>query len=132
MRSSKAVRIELRHPQLKALRKNLRIVLKLSILDASDKLLKEEKRYEASETFNLLSGSLLQCGAGAVCRSYEQRVKEEGFDPQDRPIDLDMVWAPYFRSWFCVKCYDEFFQYHDHEEGKQDDWDPLWDDDDLL
>ena len=45
----------------------------------------------------------IQCDLGAACSSLEEAVKH-GFDPLNRPTDLDMVWMPYFKSWFCVPC----------------------------
>jgi len=127
MKSQKVIRIELKHPQLIRVRKALRIVLKKAIIDKAQNLYKQGKFGKPDRLLGLISNSILQCGAGAECFSYKE-MKKEGFDPKDRPIDLDMVWAPHFRRWFCVKCYDEFFRYYDHvDKQNDDDWDPLWD-----
>ena len=58
---------------------------------------------EGDKISKLLSKSIVICGLGAACSSLEE-AKKHGFDPLDRPTDLDMVWMPYFKSWFCVPC----------------------------
>jgi hypothetical protein len=69
----------------------------------------QQKRYDYiglkyRALYERFNHSTLQCGSGAACYSFHE-AKKHGFNPQDRPIDLDLVWVPWLRRWFCLKCY---------------------------
>lgn len=115
MKSQNIVRVEFHNPHLKRLRNNLRIILKLAIIDKIEKFRENKQHYSATQMIRLITNSILKCGAGAECLSYLERVRE-GFNPRDRPSDLDMVWVPYYQTWLCVKCYDEFFQHFESND----------------
>ena len=111
---------------MKRVRDNLRVILKLAIKVELDRLRNlrglyfdkdiksgltpsQRRRYDyiggeyraLSERF---AESTLQCGSGAACYSF-QEAKKQGFNPQDRPTDLDLVWVPWLEKWFCIKCF---------------------------
>ncbi len=126
MKSKEVRKVILRTSRMKRVRNNLRIVLKLAIKDELSSLAKlerlyrqkekkdgltlsQEKRYsyvvakyrELSKRYN---HSILRCGSGAACYSLDEAI-ERGFNPRDRPADLNLVWVPWLRRWFCLKCF---------------------------
>ena len=128
MKAEKIVKVELKSPVLRRVRKNFRDVIKVAVEQESSRLYArssdfrkrsqdssnpvEEERLEqkkkdfsskSDELDRLLSKSIIQCDSGAGCSSLEEAVKH-GFDRMDRPTDLDMVWCPYFNAWYCVPC----------------------------
>ena len=128
MKSEKTVRIELRNPVLRRIQKNMRDIIRLAtkneikrLQDEEVELIKrphltpeEEKReYELSFKSNKLrdslSDSIIQCSMGAACDSH-QKGKKEGFNPRDRRTDLDMVWVPEDRKWYCTECYENYWK----------------------
>jgi len=73
-----------------------------------------------------LSDSIIQCSSGAACESLEEAVKH-GFNPKDRPTDLDMVWIPYYQKWFCQKCYESTFYDVTYKDRSEDPYtDPVY------
>ena len=64
---------------------------------------KKDFRSKSNELDRLLSKSIIQCDLGAGCSSLDEAIKH-GFDPKDRPTDLDMAWCPYFKAWYCLPC----------------------------
>ncbi len=126
MKSEKTVRIELKNPTLRKIRKNLRDVVKLAVKDEIRKLMDErfklhdkkvltpdeelrmtELSRKSNKLMYLLAASIIQCSMGAACDSLDEAI-ENGFDPQDRRTDLDMVWIPEDRKWHCTGCFDSY------------------------
>ena len=128
MKAKKIVKVELKRPALRRVRKNFRDVIKFAVEQESSRLYaksgeyrkrsqdssnpaekkrleqkKKDFRSKSNELDRLLSDSIIQCGLGAACSSLSAAIKN-GFDPLDRPTDLDMAWCPYFKAWFCVPC----------------------------
>jgi hypothetical protein len=128
MKAKKIVKIELKNPALRRIRKSFRDVIKIAVkqdisrLYASSREYRkrsqestsptEKERLEQKENEfmkqgrrlrHLLSKSIIQCDLGAACSSLEEAIKH-GFDPLDRPTDLDMAWCPYFKGWYCIPC----------------------------
>ena len=128
MKSEKIIRIELRNPTLRQIRKNLRDIVKLAVKDKIRKLMDEEHKLrekdiltpgeelritelsrKSDRLYHLLSASIIQCSMGAACDLHQKAKKEiEGFDPRDRRTDLDMVWVPEDRKWYCTGCFDSY------------------------
>jgi len=128
MKAKKIVKIELKSPVLRRIMKNFRDVIKLAVKQESSRLYTTSEVYQkrcrdstdstererleqkerkfmkqGSKLRGLLSKSIIQCDLGAACSSLEEAIKH-GFDPKDRPTDLDMAWCPYFKAWNCVPC----------------------------
>lgn len=128
MKSKKIRIIQLKDPQLRRVRKNLRDIIKLAVKDKIRRLdeiamnilrkgrpmtPEEHKEFskfsrKSDKLLNALSNSIIQCSSGAECDSFRE-AKEQGFNPKDRLTDLDMVWIPYYQKWFCLKCYESTF-----------------------
>lgn len=128
MKSEKIIRIEIKDPTLRQIRKNLRDIVRLAVKDKIKKLQDEgvelrrrgdltseeqKRRLELSrksnQLRNSLSASIIQCSMGAACDAHEKAKKEiKGFDPRDRRTDLDMVWVPEDRKWYCTGCFDSY------------------------
>ena len=126
MKSKKVRIIELKDPKLRLIRKNLRDIIKFAARKEirrlhvmQDKYLGKGMTPEEDRMFTkfsrkgdklmfALSDSIIQCSSGAQCDSYEE-AKKHGFNPGDRPTDLDMVWIPYYQKWFCLNCYKSTF-----------------------
>jgi hypothetical protein len=130
MNAKRIVKIELRDPQLRRVRKGLRDIIKLAVnqklrelyskqheyfnkyLKSNDHVLKENLKWkwgnfrrQSERLDKLLSSSIIICGSGAGCASLDEAI-QKGLDPQDRPTDLDMVWMPSHKKWYCTKCYE--------------------------
>ena len=147
MNSKEVRRVILRTARVQPVRSNLRALLKLAVKDKLNRLTKikrlyhnkdikdnltpsQQKRYEfigikyrtLSERYN---HSTLQCGSGAACYSLDDAI-ERGLDPRDRPIDLDLVWVPWLRKWFCLKCFVlnriGEMTYEDFDDPMYSDW----------
>jgi len=128
MKAEKIVKVELKSPVLRRVRKNFRDVIKFAVKQELGRLyaISDEYRQNCRDSTNsaekerldqgerkfmklgsnlrhMLSKSIIQCDLGAGCSSLEKAVKH-GFDPLDRPTDLDMAWCPYFKAWYCVPC----------------------------
>ena len=126
MKSKEVRKVVLRTDKMRRVRDNLRIILKLAIKDKlgsldrngdlyrhkekKDRLTpSQQKRYDYVEgeywtLYHRYNHSTLQCGSGAACYSLDKAI-EEGLDPRDRPTDFDLVWVPWLRRWFCLKCF---------------------------
>lgn len=112
MKSKKSLTVELKDPQLRRIRNNLRDIIKLAVkeelsrldgkehryfqhyLESSDPVAKEEweRKYHKfrrreERLRKMLSRSILKCDFGA-----------------HPDTDLDMVWMPSFGAWYCTKC----------------------------
>ena len=125
MKSKKIHKIVLKNPRLRRIRNNLRIMLKLAIekelnrLDQlkglyvfKNKLTNSQKKRrsqiwgEWNRLYHRYQRSTLVCGMGAACTALDEAIKH-GFNPQDRPTDLDLVWVPWLRNWYCVDCFED-------------------------
>ena len=107
MRAKKIVKIELKNPLLRRIRKNFRDIIKLTVKQESSRLyaisreyrkrsqestdpIEKEKLEREDDKFmergrrlrGLLSDSIIQCGLGAGCSSLSEAIKH-GFDPKD-------------------------------------------------
>jgi len=111
MMKSKKIRIvKLKDPKLRRIRKNLRDIIKLAakkeirrlheiqgiyLKKWKSKTPEERKKFseysrKGNKLMSALSDSIIQCSSGASCVSFEE-AKKQGFDPKNRPTDLDMV-----------------------------------------
>ncbi|MFW9987612.1 MAG: hypothetical protein ACFFC3_03070 [Candidatus Odinarchaeota archaeon] len=141
MKSKKIRKVVLKTPNLRKIRNNLRIILKLAVKEELDKLYEREELYSnkryltpsqqkrksyLAEKWKALDisyhRSTLQCSSGAACISLDKAI-EKGFDPKDRPTDLDLVWVPWLERWSCVECFETFRQ---GEMTHEDFDDPVW------
>lgn len=141
MKSKKIRKIILRTPSLKRVRNNLRIILKLAVEEELSRLSRlktlyfkkdrltpsqRRRRGQLSRRWNNLYHcfikSTLQCNCGAACISF-QEAKRHGFNPQDRPTNLDLVWVPWLEKWSCVECFEIYRQ---GEMTHEDFDDPVW------
>ncbi|HEA70573.1 hypothetical protein LCGC14_0625430 [marine sediment metagenome] len=149
MMNSKKIRIiKLKDPQLRRVRKNLRDIIKLAAKDEIKRLLEitsnclkkgkdisseEQIKFtqysrECNQLMSALSSSIIQCSSGAECDSLEEAIKQ-GFNPKDRPTDLDMVWIPYYQKLFCLKCYESTFYDSTYRNESEDPYaDPYYKD----
>ena len=128
MKSKKIVRVELKSPALRRIRKNFRDIIELVVKHESSKLFaiskeyrerssettdpvekerlgrrKEHFRRKSDELYCLLTDSIIQCGLGGGCLSYIEAT-DHGFYPRKAPANLNMVWMPSYNAWFCNKC----------------------------
>lgn len=141
MKSKKVHKIVLRTPLARQLRFNLRTLLKLAIkeelsrlsnietlygfkknLTSSKKKRRGQLRKEWNKLYHRFHRSTLQCGSGAACVSF-QEAKKHGFNPKDRPTNLDLVWVPWLEKWSCVECFETYRQ---GEMTHQDFDDPVY------
>lgn len=134
MKAKRIVRIELNNPVLRRIRKSFRDVIKLAVKQESSRLYATSREYRKRSQVStdpaekerlerkddkfmekgrrlrgLLSKSIIQCKSGAGCSSLSEAIKH-GFDPKDRPTNLDMVWMPFLRAWYCTKCSEELIE----------------------
>ena len=128
MRSKKIHKIILESPSLRRVRNNLRIIIKFAVkeellrlselrrlylykknLTPSQKRRKTQLGKDWNNLYHCFIKSTLQCGSGAACVAF-QKAKTQGFNPQDRPIDLDLVWVPWLEKWSCVECFETYRQ----------------------
>ena len=126
MKSKKIRKVTLKSPELRRIRDNLRIILKLVIKDKLSRLSRLETLYfskknltpsqqkrksqlskEWNKLYHRFNKSTLQCSNGAGCISLDKAI-EEGLDPKDRPTDLDLVWVPWLERWVCTNCFETF------------------------
>jgi len=124
MRSKKIRKVILISPALRRIRNNLRIIIKLAVKEElhklsnlkgfyfrKAKLTPSQQRRKAylkrrwNRLYHNFVKSTLQCNCGAACTSY-QEAKSSGFNPQDRPTDLDLVWVPWLEGWVCTNCFE--------------------------
>ncbi len=109
MNSKKIRKVVLRTPWSRRLRLNLRSLLKLVVKKELSRLYDLEMKKEQTVLYHSYHESILECGSGAGCVSYQALVRQ-GFDPQARPTNLDLVWVPWLEKWSCVECFEAFRQ----------------------
>ena len=124
MKSKKIRKVILKTPWLRQVRDNLRIILKLAVKKELNRLSKLKRLYlykkhltpsqqrrkahlsrEWNNLYHSFIRSTLRCNCGAACTSLDKAI-EKGFNPQDRLIDLDLVWVPWLESWVCTSCFE--------------------------
>ncbi|MFW9880129.1 MAG: hypothetical protein ACFFG0_44205, partial [Candidatus Thorarchaeota archaeon] len=132
IKSAETRKIVIKDLKLRQVRKNLRDIFKLKWLEEFKKWLdldsayreknfkgkitpSQEKRWivltqQHNKLRSIYDKSILECNLGAACLSHRELVQKGRIDSSDRSIDLDMVWIPHFKAWFCVKCYEEYFK----------------------
>ncbi len=128
MNSKKIVKIELKNPALRRIRRNFRDVIELAVKQEASRLYAisrvyrkrsreskdpaEKERLErkddkfmdkGSKLKELLSKSIIQCRSRGGCISYSEATKH-GLYPKKVPTNLDMAWMPSYHAWFCTKC----------------------------
>ena len=126
MKSKEVCKVILRTPRIKHVRDNLRVILKLAVKGELSRQAKikrlylhkgircgltpsQQRRYDQvsrkwKDLYFRFIESTLQCGGGSACYTF-QEAKKHGFNPQDRPPDLDLVWVQWLEKWFCIKCF---------------------------
>ncbi|UCC18568.1 MAG: hypothetical protein JSV62_10705 [Promethearchaeota archaeon] len=132
MKSNIPRKIVIKDSKLRKVRKNLREILKLAYFTEFEKwsnlddiyrekhlngkiTLSQEKRWfflsqQHDKLRAIYDKSILECNLGAACLSHRELMQKGEIDPSDRSTDLDMVWVPYFKAWFCLRCYEEYFK----------------------
>lgn len=128
MKAKKIVKVELKNPALRRIRKNFRDAIKFAVKQESSRLhaisweywkrsreatdpVKKEglERKEAyfdrkgAELDNLLTKSIIKCGMSGGCSSYIEATNY-GLFPKKTPTNLNMAWMPSHSAWFCTKC----------------------------
>ncbi len=126
MNSLKVKKVEIKDSKLRNLRKGLRQVLKLAVHDKfayythlenlyREKRIKRgnltpsqlKRTRELSKLKNKLNTdfqrSVCHCSSG-YCLSTEQA------RPEKIPMDLDMVWVPWMKSWYCGACFEAYYR----------------------
>ncbi len=134
LKARKIVRIELKDPSLRRIRKNFRDVIKFAVKQEASRLHAfsceyrkrsrgitdpvEKERLERKEGFldrestrldSSLSESVIQCGLGGGCASYIEAT-DHGLYPEKAPTNLDMAWIPFLGAWFCTKCSENLIE----------------------
>jgi hypothetical protein len=130
MKSEKIVKVIIKDGRLRKIRKNLRDLLKCAVEERLKQLLKEirENREKGNHKLKLLKimehsnlltafdDSTIMCGyerIGGPNRGYygcisQQKADDQGEDVEKIKTDLDLVWVPIYKSWFCTECVKEF------------------------
>ena len=134
MKARKIKKVSFTSPKLRLIRKNFRQIFKLAYFDELERLMKMQRLYRKKyirqdshlvpsqysrwmslskrhdKLYHDYHDSILVCSSGATCTSYRE-MKEKGMiKPSERPIDLDMVWVPHKKAWFCTKCYERKYK----------------------
>ena len=134
MKAKKIVRIELRNPALRRIRKSFRDIIKLAVKQESSRLHTisreyrkrsrevagpvEKERLEQKEGYlgrerdklnSSLSKSIIECKLGGGCASYIEATNH-GLHPENSPTNLDMAWIPFHGAWFCTKCCENLIE----------------------
>ncbi|MBA7532565.1 hypothetical protein ES705_24791 [subsurface metagenome] len=134
MKAKKIVRVKLKNPALRRIRKNFRDIIELAVKQESNRLHVdsrvyrkrsrestdpvEKERLERKEGYlgrksarlnSSLSKSIIQCGLGGGCASYIEAT-DYGLHPENSPTNLDMAWIPFHGAWFCTKCCENLIE----------------------
>jgi hypothetical protein len=126
MKSEKIVKIIIKDKRLRKIRKNLRDLLKCAVKEKLDRLNKEidevwdqkkvrrSKIMEHSNLRTAFRNSALECRYEYIegpnfyaCVSLQKAI-EQGGDVEKVKTDLDLVWIPIYKNWFCMDCVKEF------------------------
>jgi len=128
MKAKKIIRVGLRNPALRRIRKSFRDIISLAVKQKSSRLhaisleywkisrgIKDPTKKESLEQKEIelmkesnkldssLSKSIIQCAMNGRCSSLSGEIKL-GLEPKDKSSNLDMVWIPFLGAWFCTKC----------------------------
>lgn len=128
MKAKKIVKVELKNPTLRRIRKNFRDVIEHAVKQESSRLhaisreyrkrsresadptekerleQKEDKfRNRRNKLHYSLIDSIIQCGMGGGCSSYSEAINH-GLYPKKASTNLDMAWMPSHKAWYCIKC----------------------------
>ena len=128
MKAKKIVKVELKDPALRRIRKNFRDVIELAVKQEVSRLYTKSREYriksresidptekerleqmedkfmkKGSNLDSSLSDSIIQCGMNGGCASYIEATNH-GLHPKNEPTNLDMAWMPSHNAWFCIKC----------------------------
>lgn len=134
MKAKKIVRVELKNPVLRRIRKGFRDIIELAVKQEVSRLYAifreyKEKRLKAKDPIEkevldrkgvkfmdrgrmlmgLLSKSIIRCKSGGGCASYIEATGH-GLHPENSPSNLDMVWIPFHGAWFCTKCCENLIE----------------------
>ena len=60
--------------------------------------------------YHTYHNSILICSSGAMCDSYREMKGKGIIDSPEKPINLDMVWIPHNKAWYCTKCYESKYR----------------------
>ena len=128
MKSEKIVKVIIKDERLRKIRKNLRDLLKCAVKEKLDRLNKEidevwdqekvrrSKIMEHSNLRRAFRRSTIECSyeyIGGKDRGYFgcislQKADDQGEDVEKIKTDLDLVWIPIYKNWFCTECVKEF------------------------
>ena len=129
MKSRISRKVVLKHPALRSVRKCLREVIKQAVQAEITRLLDLEILYthkkrkyitpsqQKRKSFlcrtrlalkYVFRNSTCVCHMRTLCYSYKELLENGLIEPNELPNDLDMAWFPVKRSWYCVKCFEEF------------------------
>jgi hypothetical protein len=124
MKSEKIVKVVIEDEGLRKIRKNLRDLLKCAVEEKLKQLLKEirENREkgnhklkhlkikEHSDLITAFRNSTVECRYRYIegpnfygCVSLQKAI-EQGEDIEKVKTDLDLVWIPILKEWFCTEC----------------------------
>lgn len=122
MKSEKIVRLIIKDERLRKIRKNLRDLLKCAVKEKLDRLNKEidevwdqkkvrrSKIMEHSDLITAFRNSTVECRYRYIegpnfygCVSLQKTI-EQGEDIEKVKTDLDLVWIPILKEWFCTEC----------------------------
>ena len=134
MKAKKIVRIELKNPALRRIRKNFRDLIELAVKQESSRLHTisreyrkrsrevadpvEKERLEQKEGYlgrerdklnSSLSKSIIQCKLGGGCASYIEATNH-GLHPENSTTNLDIAWIPFHGAWFCTMCCENLIE----------------------
>lgn len=134
MRARKIVRVGLKNPALRQIRKNFRDVIEYAVKQEISRLyaISREYRKRSSESADpvkkerleqkgrafmkdgrelrfSLTESIIQCGMSGGCASYIEAT-DHGLHPENSPTNLDMAWVPFHGAWFCTKCCENLIE----------------------
>lgn len=128
MKAKRIIKVELKNPVLRRIRKVFRDIIKLAVEQEVDRLYAISRQYRkeslestdstekirlewkddkfmdrGSRLRKLLSKSIIQCNLSGGCSSLIEST-QHGFHPENKPANLDMAWMPSFNAWYCTKC----------------------------
>jgi len=128
MKSEKIVKVVIKDERLRKIRKNLRNLLKCAVEEKLKQLLKEirENREKGNHKLKYLKikehgdlrtafrDSTVECryryteGSDFYACVSLQKAMEQGQEVEKIKTDLDLVWIPILKGWFCTECVKEF------------------------
>jgi hypothetical protein len=128
MKSEKIVKVIIKDERMRDIRKNLRDLLKCAVEERLKQLLEEAEAYyqqgnerkenlkikEHSDLISAFRRSTIECSYRYIegsdfyaCVSLQKAI-EQGEDVEKVKTNLDLVWIPIYKNWFCTECVKEF------------------------